>query len=179
MKLRYTVSLEDVLTFNQYFYRHSATIRRSKLILFLGIPLILMALGTYHGIRAHSWSPPITMMIICPLFVGFMRWSFDRNIKKTTQRIFQERPAKGLIGEHVLTIDDTGVTESTAFGEQLTRWEGVERIETTDTHAFIFVGAIMAHVVPRATVAEGNFEEFISTAMKKWQVVNPQPSVAG
>jgi hypothetical protein len=178
MKLRYTVSMEDVLAFNQYFYRHSSTVRRSKLMILIGVPIILMALATYHGIRDHSWGPPITMLILCPILVGFLRWSFERNIKKTTLRIYRERPTKGLIGEHVLGIDDTGVTESTVFGEQLTRWEGVERIVTTDDHAFIFVGAIMAHVVPRATVTEGDFDEFISTSTKKWQAVNPQPTVA-
>jgi hypothetical protein len=64
----------------------------------------------------------------------------------------------------VLAVDERGVTESTEIVEQMTRWVGVDRVETTPEQAFIFVGPAMAHVVTRATVIEGDFDSFITAA---------------
>ena len=169
MKLRYTVAMDDVLALNHYFYRHSSTIRRTRLMLVIGLPGFLMACEVYQGVRGGSWTPHVIMLVLCVLLIPFLNWYFARGMRRTAQRIYREYPTKGLIGEHELAIDETGVTERTEMGEQMTRWAGVGRVETTPEYAFIFVGPAMAHVVPRATVSEGDFDSFITATKSHLQ----------
>jgi len=164
MKLRYTVSMDDVLALNHFFYLHSSTIRRSRIMLVFGLPGVLMAFEVYQGFRGGSWAPHAIMLVLCALLIPFLNWYFARSMRRTAQRIYREHPTRGLIGEHELAVDEQGVSERTEIGEQMTRWAGVDRIETTPEHAFIFVGPAMAHVVPRATVLEGEFDAFITAA---------------
>ena len=164
MRLRYTVSMDDVLALNHFFYLHSSTIRRSRAMLVIGLPCVLMAFEVYQGIRGGSWGPHAVMLVLCVLLIPFLNGYFARGMKRTAQRIYRERPTRGLIGEHELAVDEQGVRERTETGEQMTLWAGVDRIETTPEHAFIFVGPAMAHVVPRATVVEGEFDSFITAA---------------
>jgi len=164
IKLRYTVSMDDVLALNHFICLHSSTIRRSRIMLVFGLPVFLMVFEVYRGIRGGSWVLHVIMLVLCVLLIPFLNWYFARGMKRTAQRIYREYPTKGLIGEHELSIDEAGVTERSEIGEQVTRWAGVDRIDTTPEHAFIFVGPAMAHVVPRATVVEGEFDSFITAA---------------
>ena len=49
------------------------------------------------------------------------------------------------------------------------RWRGVQKIDIDNDYAFIYVGAIQAHIIPRKNIIEGNFDQFLEKAKSYWQ----------
>jgi hypothetical protein len=60
-----------------------------------------------------------------------------------------ERPDRGQLGRHRLVLSDDGVAESTAVGQSSTSWAGVDRVEQSPDHIFIYISPAAAHVIPR------------------------------
>ena len=58
------------------------------------------------------------------------------------------------LGYHVLTVDEAGVTERTTLGSSHRTWAGIERVEETPTHLFIYIGRQSAFIVPKSWLAE-------------------------
>ena len=176
-KIRYVVSMDDAVALNQHFCRHSSTMRWLKAACFVGAPTLLMAIAVCEGFREQSLGPPLGMLLVLVPYVLIMILSVGPLMKLMTKWLYRERPDKVVFGEHELKTDEQGFTERSDVAEHSIRWEGVNAIQTTPRHAFIFVGAWRAFIVPRASVLEGDFDEFISEARDLWRAKCPQQPV--
>ena len=175
-KIRYVVSMDDAVALNQHFCRHSSTVRWFKAVVFVGVPTVLMAIAVYEGFREQSLGPPLGSLMLLVPYVILLIISFGPLLNLMLKWTYRERPDKVAFGEHALEIDEQGLTERSDVAEHSVRWEGVNAIDTTPRHAFIFVGARLAYIVPRASVLEGNFEQF-SEARDLWRAKNLQEPV--
>lgn len=104
-----------------------------------------------------------------PVFAGLM-WIIERWIMRQSVEKFvaQEKPGKGLLGTHTLTLDAAGVLEKTDVGESRTLWSGIDRVEDDADYAFIYTSAAAAHVVPlRAFASAGDARSFVEFARSR------------
>ena len=81
--------------------------------------------------------------------------------------MLREGSGKGIIGEHILEQTDTELIERTSVNEMKTNIASLERIETSSEHAFIYISSIHAHVIPRLSVIEGDFDAFLHELNRK------------
>ena len=96
----------------------------------------------------------------------FQRRVAARHIKN----IYPESAAnRGVLGEHELEILPDGLLEKTAVGEQKIFWTGIEKIQTEGEYTFVYIGAYLAHVVPKAKVSDGDYGTFFLTLRQRRQ----------
>lgn len=159
MKLRYSNTIEDVVAFGRYHRKHSRTHRLIRLVLGWVVPgmLILLAL-TYLPVSLGSF---LFFLIPVAFVLVLVHVVYEPLNGLMIRASLREGDNKGLLGPHELELCPPNLTERNLVGES-TRWLGaVEKIGTTATHAFIFVGALEAHVVPRAAVTDGDYDAFV------------------
>ncbi len=178
--IRYELTVEDLVGFSLFHLQTSPARKRSSRI---GYGFIfLCVLTTLFFRRGDHFSDPRYWMIFIPVLcvVGFLfvflysRWR-TWLIKRSVRRIYNEGDNPGLVGRHKLTVNDRGVWEETEVGESRTNWEGIVKILSSGTHTFIYIGAAQAHVVPKASIVEGDYDAFVAQA-KDW-LAQKRPSL--
>lgn len=172
MEVEYSLGLEDLLAFNQYRNAHSPTIRRQQLTHRLAVPLALAVLwvllsGMVGGIVGPSaW-------IMLGLFIGLVGavffFSYPARVRQRTRRLvermYMEGQNRGLFARRRLTITPETITDATEISVTTMRWAAVEKIVIDERHAFFYVSAVGAFVLPKAAFAtEAEFQEFVETA---------------
>lgn len=169
MKLGYTVEMPDLVAFNQYHLDHSDFVksrRRKGIALVCGIYGIL---GTVHSLAKQSFVPIVIWSLLAVLYSLWYSRASRRASPKSVQKLYGADKNKGVLCEHEIEILEDGVVERTPFGEHKTTFLGIERIIQTDTHGFVFIGTMNAHVIPKARVTNGDYDAFMRIMSEKWE----------
>ena len=74
---------------------------------------------------------------------------------------------RGTLGWHELELTGSTLLERNEVGESTIRIDAIEKVASDDDHTFVYVGAVMAHVIPRASVTDGDYDSFVSTLRTK------------
>ena len=79
-------------------------------------------------------------------------------------------PQPGVLGSHTVTLSPEALRERTDVTESQVSWQGVQRIDVTSKHIFIFLQPAAACVIPRrAFPSVADAEQFIATARAFWE----------
>lgn len=77
------------------------------------------------------------------------------------RRFYQEGSNSGVVGFHELELTENNLVERNDVGGQITALTAIDKIVSTEHHTLIYVSAVGAHIVPRESVVEGDYTEFI------------------
>lgn len=164
MKIKYTVEIEDLIAFNEHHMDHSPMFRQSKKNAIIYTPLSLFLLFLVIGIGEHAWTLSIIGIIASLILAVLAPLTFRKHVRKTLEKSMSEGRNKGAVGQQQLELRDDGIYNTNSAGTQSTYWNAVERIEQTETHGFIYISSMSAHVIPALKVKEGDFDAFMQAA---------------
>jgi len=148
MQVDFQITLEDVATLSVYHARTSKHTRRRM--------LFSQSLGIFSAFVLvmvwHDWTSVervLYFIVMCLLWlIGYpiyYRWAIKRNAR----RIYSQSESKSVLGEHTIAIAPDGVSERSAVGESRIAWSGVERLEEDGEYIFLYIGPLVAHVIPK------------------------------
>lgn len=166
MALDYELTTEDIHRFALYHHYHSPIVRRqyrSGLFVFPIMWLMICTIIWFFADRDRH-TPLRTFLDLWPLFSGvplwflYFPWQYRRRVRKIITAMINEGSNRGLLGRRQLTILPTGVSESGEFGQTTRTWKSIDRIAEDEDHAYIYLHATEAMIVPRR--AFGSDEEF-------------------
>ncbi len=162
MKIHYEVNLDDLVAWKVYHFDHSPAMKRSQASNALVPSAVWLAIGVAGAIASHE-----PAMLLLPILAvsgiwvlaspSYLRWATVRQVRK----LYAEGANKGTLGPHDLELADSRLIERTPVNEHSVLLESIEKVERTDTHTFVYLSAVLAHVVPRAAVGERDYEEFV------------------
>jgi hypothetical protein len=171
MEIGYEVTLDDLIAFTLYHHEHSPAMRRSLLFLRFKLPMVGLLI---FFLPPWSLDSILGGMVLFPLF--YILWIFcipffyRYGIKMRTRNLHREGSNKGILGQHHIDLSPVSVTERTEFGEQITRWDAVERIVSTANYIFIYIGSMSGHVIPkRAFLNEDAAQQFLHQARENME----------
>ena len=169
LEAEFEMTVEDVLAFNVYHNAHSPAVRRAyQLILLL---FLLMALMLCLLIAGHPTAVvPIGILVLYILGFGlfvqsqpYRRW----RVRRWVAKLLREGGNKSMLGHQKVSLNREGLTQTNPCGLTQTKWFGVERVVVTDDHAFIYLSAISASVIPkRAFPGDADFNRFVEQARR-------------
>jgi hypothetical protein len=180
--IAYEITAEDLVAFNLYHWRHSPATRRHIGRAQLVYPTVWLAAGLFAGwvFRYRPSNDPeitrlasLALMLAWPLIaLGAGVWWFfwypryyRAKVVQVTRRALAEGKNRASTGLFSLTVSPEGVVEKSDYGQRSYRWEAVERVESTDDHAFLYTAACEAIVIPRrAFLDRPAFERFTRAA---------------
>ncbi len=161
MRIEYTLREQDFATFWLYHYDHSPTCIRQHRRLYFGIPIMLVLAGLLLGLIFRTPVPPAIVALAAVFFLWRSPKYVRRKLQKQALEFCREGENRSLFGEHIDIAEPEGLRSFSPNGdESMLKWSSIERIETSDNHLYLYVGAMNALVVPEETVSAGSYSEF-------------------
>ena len=171
MNIRYSVTLEDLIAFNRFHIQHSRQLVRQRRIAGLALPLATILVAVVLAILRSDFRLLPFVVLFVVLYVLFLRRAYGKGLEKKLRRLYAEGKNKGVLGEHSLHLQDDGISRQSDVGSTTVAFRGIEKIESTPTHTFIYISALSAIVIPKERVIEGDYSEFLMHLRRKWETV--------
>lgn len=169
MRIRYNVTVDDMVAFSVYFAKNSKYMKRTRRMVYLVVPGVLLVFFCAIGAASGDWVGPIIFPIIAGVWFlqGQSRW-FKR-YGESMRKIYAEGKNKLALGEHEMVLGEDGLFNRNEYGEVKAAWAAVERVGFSPDYIFIFISALSGYVVPRRKVLEVNYEEFAEELKRHMQ----------
>ena len=124
----------------------SVFVRRAR----LRRQLVLPAIGLALLIMLGPSLPTVTLVLgVSAAWVSLLPLYFQWNTRTRASRIAQREQCRGLIGEHRVVVDETGVLDSTPFYETRLLWAGVAEVASATDQIVFFLGGEAALSIPK------------------------------
>lgn len=158
MEVEFELGIDDVLAFSRYHERRSPAVRRARRLQQLILAIFAFLVFLAYGLVCALTASPETFLLDIRFMAGFGSvWLLflalsiaARHIQgRVFRRMLDEGKNKSTIGKHRLSVGQRGIMDLTAFSEQCTTWQGVERIADNEEYIFLYINAISAHVIPK------------------------------
>jgi len=154
MDVEYHLTPDDLYAYQWRAAYLSPGSRRSRRRGYLYVLLPLAVVGLLPSIGSEGFRfagvSLLFLVVVLPIvalsYGLFVRFALQRAIRAQVAR---EKPECGQLGRHHIVLSPDGVTETTAVGQTVTRWTGVDRIEQNDDYIFIYTAPAAAHIIPK------------------------------
>ena len=160
MLIRYENTLEDMVAFNRYHIAHSPNARRATWALRFAVAFAALVPSVTDGLtKDDPGALPIGVVLAVvgvALAPRLVRWLSLCSVR----RMYAAGANRGVVGAHELELVGDELIERNPVGESRMKLQTVERVASDGGYTFVYVGAVMAHVIPHATVSEGDPEAF-------------------
>jgi hypothetical protein len=176
VKIRYSITLDDLVAFNLYHFDHSPTVRRTRFAAVWSTPIFMMvAFAVLTFVTANADRAVVFllfMLVFCVVWIlaipPFLRWSVKRN----TAKLYGDLQSKEIFSPQELELTDTKLIKRTAVNESAVLLEWILQVARTDDHTFVFLNAVSAHIIPRASVDERDYADFVAALEQRVARVN-------
>jgi hypothetical protein len=178
MHIRFENRLEDMLAFNQYHLASSTALRRAQ-----RRPLLIIAcLGIgISALIALSEESPFFLLVgsmWTALCIGFIQLSTRWRTRRITAQMLTEGSNKSLYGWHELELEGEQLTKRSLYITTIMDLRLVEKIAETPDHAFIYISAVSALIIPRRDVPEADYQEFFDELRERLRAMRNQEDIA-
>jgi hypothetical protein len=174
VKIKYNLTVEDIVAFNCYHTQHSPGVRRMQRIYTWGVPVVALAASaplSWSGVWADA---PIWLGIWSAAYLGIRMLTPPRYfVGKTVRRMVKEGRNKGMVGPQELALVEGGILARNASGERKVSWAGVERVVLAAAHTFVYISPVAALVIPRREVPADEYQKFVDEVTRQHRAMAP------
>src|SRR6266702_4023269 len=103
----------------------------------------------------------VALAVLCLLLSVLAPRILTMLVARQVRKMLREGMNKNLLCMHELELTHDMLLEKTPFRESATALESIERVVTTDRYTFIYLSAMAALIIPRTSVAEGDYDAFV------------------
>jgi hypothetical protein len=149
-KVEYDLTKEDYIAFNMHHIDHSPTIKRSLFIQRYIVALIFLAFPFIYSrvSGAALLLPLIVYGVVFIIWILYYPRYFTASMKKRILKMINEGSNASLFGPRSITLNESGVTETSENDESRSSWRSIEKIDETAEHIYIYISSINAYLVP-------------------------------
>lgn len=184
LALKYTVSLEDLVAFNEDYFLTSESFQRRFRKERLMLPGVFVIGGITFALLTFVESSNSTSRYLIGIFTfllclapGILIFALTprSSLKGTRMRArnaYSEGKNVTLLGEQELVLDSMALVVRNRFFESRYNWEALEKVTSTDSYIFIYISATSAIVIPKQAIIEGNWQEVTNLIEEKLKVAS-------
>ena len=152
----YTNTVEDMVAFNMHHLAHSPASRRIRFWSTWGIALVIVLIGAVASLVQGSSHSLVLVCAWAAVYLAFTipyyRWAVRRRIRK----LVGEGENRSFLCRHTVRLTDEGLHAESEVSEGKILWAGIERIAENDDYLFIYTGAAIGLVIPKARIESGD-----------------------
>lgn len=159
--LEYEITIDDLIAYNLYGATSVAAAKKQRdafrvsltVLVFLALTAMIAMDGTLlEGALVGLAGAATIWFVWPPVWV----WATRRHVMRHAKA-----GSLGIAGPCRIWLDQSGVHDATPNGTSSVTWAGIDRVEETATHAFIFVGPLQAYVIPKR-IGESAVAQFLT-----------------
>jgi hypothetical protein len=167
LRIRYEITLPDIVAFKRYALRRSQG--WGSLLLWIGamgfLAWVYLGLDSPE-VRAKLFVAAILLLLFSILYGGIVFGFTALLLSRRVRRLYENSSA---LGWRELEFTGEGFFERSELSEARCAWRALQRIVSTKDHTFIYVGPEEALVLPRHSVSEGDYDAFVGTLRREWE----------
>lgn len=152
LKISYTLTMDDVMSFLRHQFVHSPKLMRTQLVLRIAIPsvmgLLLFMIFTDNFSRAVGLGDGIIILACVMSGFLFLPLTYRRSLEKATRRLYTDGANRDLLGRHGIVLDGEGIADESKRGKTRYPWSAVASAVRTESHVFFFLSVEAAIIVP-------------------------------
>ena len=153
MEVEYELTPDDLYRYQWRASTRSPSVKRAKLGAYLSVIFLFSVLTVLSGLGADGFEfSRASWMWIAWIFpIVIAMWLFEKRQMRRTilDHLKEEKPGRGQLGAHKISLNEAGLVESTAVGESRTSWAGVDRVEHDEKYIYIYTAPHAAHIIPK------------------------------
>lgn len=177
----FLVRKEDVLAMSMRYYATSPTMRKSRIVIQMGVPFVMVLV-----VPLSYLADPENLIFVAPLLVVAVLWAgfyprlHERLLMRGSDRILNGPDYQKIFGVYTLTMTEKGIASTSPAGEGTYFWPSVTNISLTTDYLFIFLAGRQGHVIPRTQVPEATIQEMKAFAeqMMKTAATAPRAQIS-
>ena len=154
MEVDHEITPDDFYHFQWRACFRSRFAKRNRYKPYLAVLLCLVLLSLLPAISADGFDISQTsfgwILFYFPV-AAVIIWLLERREARRTilQLLKEEKPGRGQLGAHKVSLNEAGLVESTAVGESRTSWLGVDRVEHDQKYIYIYTAPHAALIIPK------------------------------
>ncbi|AOP34905.1 hypothetical protein A0128_14255 [Leptospira tipperaryensis] len=164
MQINYELTLEDIVNFNEYHFRHSKISKRKRMIAKLIIPIWTLFVFLILNYRNLDETP---LLFNIPIFLFAIAWFFffDRlyfwRLRNNVDKMLREKENKGMIGKQKITLDGDLLVFETLYTSAQFKPGSISEVVETKDYLFLYVSSLSALIVPQGAFQASEKKEFL------------------
>ena len=166
MEIKYNLTEEDYIHFNLYHIKNSKSAIRSlnvqrflTPVFFILLSYIISLVGDTPFLELF-----IAFFITGILWILFYPKYFYSTVTRRIKKFIREGKNGGLLGEHILSMTDEGLVESTSNGQTKVDWSGIIGFKEDNEYFYLYNSSISALILPKRELTnEEEIRNFINS----------------
>lgn len=156
MEIKYVLTEEDYVHFNMYHIKNSeAAMKMLNLQRYL-TPIFFIIVSILLS-QVSEIPLPISLSVF--LVIGILWYIYypkyyERFLVKQVKKMFSEGKNDGLLGEHILTLSEEGLVETTSNGETRASWTSIKNFKEDKDYYFLYNSSISAYIIPKRGIEQ-------------------------
>lgn len=160
MNIVVNINKEDFWRFNRFALFHLPKYRNMIFAAFAGTPLLFFVVLKLTG---WGWAYSIIGGLILG---GLFNLYFVYRIKSKTMKLVKDHD--GILGEHLIEIDERGLHESSVNNHSRYAWTGIQQLRMDKDYLYIFVNNLQAVIIPKRSFSGQKEELEFSEAVERY-----------
>ena len=181
LSLKYTVSNDDLVAFNEEYFFNSETIRRRfqkeravvlGTFIFAGLAFALLAINEDSASKSNYWAG-LFIFFLC-LVPGLLIFALIprttlKSIRANANSIYASGKNLTLVGQQELLLSPDSAVVRNEFYEAKYNWQVIEKMEETNDYIFLYVSSVSALIIPKRAINEGSWQDAVKYLAEKVQ----------
>jgi hypothetical protein len=178
MKLTFTTTVEDWLAFTKHVLLKDSRYRDGVFVYQWFYAIAAGALAAYvFADVSREVGIGAGVVALALVATTFPRMARASALRSSLQEMSRQKYRPLYNSERVLELSVAGIRSESPATTQFVRWEFVEAVHETDTHAFISFPGRSGLVIPKSVVEKSAFATFLSEV--KVRIAHAKPTVGG
>lgn len=170
MEIKFDFTEKDYLEYSKFYMLNSNTVKRT---LFAQRYIVSLVISLISILLFRFFSPYTFLMDVCIFGGAYVLWVllypkyFYHTINKRVKRTLKEEKNSNLFGERTIVLTTKGITQISHLGESSNTWKSIEYVTENKNYIYLFINAINAYVIPKATFSSENEKSAFMDLIKK------------
>lgn len=169
--VEYEYDVDDFVEFQLYKERRNRKVVVTRFVLRVVLPLTLLAVAVSIAVMEPviEMIPVVSTTVATALLLSWLGSESlrRRTLKRALGRVLASKGNATGTEACRASIDARGFHHQSRYSESLTRWPGVERVETSDRHVLFYVSAELAVLIPKLAFRDqGQLDAFVEAAQR-------------
>ncbi len=181
MKIRFEITIEDMVAFNRFHHANSPTTRRQRWMYTLLLPLLLGLIGVIGAVTTFEDGRDPTGYLIFWTLMGilwlagsvawffFSRWHWARILDQNVRKLYAEGTNRALLGWREMELVDGRLFLKTELIHSSMDLRAIEKIIGTDEYTFVYIASLSAYLIPMNLYPEEEYREFVAELRDAWE----------
>ena len=155
MTIAFDASIDDLMVFQDHYYRTNRMLRRTRFVVLPAIYIIVILFDTVIHRGRIDFVLVGIFGCLYALSLIYLKWFFSRKIK----RMYCKPENRIYLGPQTMTFDEDGVHAHTDNSDNKYRWQSFIKWVEVNNYILIYLSEISAYVIPCQKLAPGQTEE--------------------